>query len=124
MKILKILSLAIIMTGAFGVTTTLISSEAIAQSGLNLAQAKDQGLIGEKADGFVDIVNPPGSTELQNLMNSTNNGRMAVYEEAARRQGVSIITVKVLAGKNLREKTPPGQFIYSDGNWVRKKVFQ
>ncbi len=123
MNILRLLSIAILMTGTLGITTTFLPSEANAQSSMSLAQAKDKGFVGEMADGYVGIVNPPGSPDIQQLVATTNAGRMAVYDEAAKRQGVSIITVKALAGKNLREKTPPGQFIYTGGSWERKKVF-
>lgn len=117
MKILKLFTLAILLTAA-GTTSSVIKT-AFAQS-ITVSMAKDQGLVGEQPDGLLGIVNPPGSLEIRELVQKTNNARMDVYEESSRRQNVALITVKVLAGKNLREKTAPGHYIQHNGKWIKK----
>lgn len=88
---------------------------------LTLDEAKAQGLVGERPDGFVGIVvtNPP--PELRALVGEVNDKRRAAYEEIARKNGVPVDAVAALAGRKLIEKTPPGQWIMdAQGNWMRK----
>lgn len=90
-------------------------------SAMDLVQAKTQGLIGEQPDGLVGIVTPPGSADIQALVRSVNDGRMASYRDIAAKQGASVGGVQNLAGRTLVEKTPPGQFVLSpSGQWIRK----
>lgn len=98
------------------ISPTLASSA----SDLDIFEAKQAGLVGEKPDGMVGIVKDH-VTELQKLVKSINEGRLQSYREIAGKQGVSLEEVKELAGTNLISKTPPGQYIMtSEGKWLIK----
>ena len=86
---------------------------------LDLATAKSQGLIGEKADGYLGIVK--SSPEVIALVNRINKARRQYYEDIARRNGTSVDVVEQLAGKKAIDKTPSGQYVQlPPGSWVRK----
>jgi len=94
--------------------------EAVAAQ-LDLYHAKQQGLIGEMPTGTVGIIELPGSPELQNLVNLVNEGRLQSYREIAGNRGIPLADVQKLAGMNLIEKTPVGQFVMSpSGEWIKK----
>ncbi len=95
--------------------------EAVAAQ-LDLYSAKQQGLIGETPTGTVGIVNPPGPPDLQNLVETVNGGRMQSYRQIAEKRSIPLAEVQKLAGVNLIEKTPPGQYVQtSEGKWILKK---
>jgi hypothetical protein len=94
--------------------------EAVAAQ-LDLYHAKQQGLVGEMPSGTVGIIETPGTPELQNLVKLVNEGRLQSYKEIADKRGIPLAEVQKLAGMNLIEKTPPGQFVMSsNGEWVKK----
>ncbi len=87
---------------------------------MDLSSAKASGLVGETQQGLIGIVTPPGSTDLQALVNSTNAARLKMYTETANKQGVTVSQVQALMAEKLYAKTPSGYYIQSNGNWVRK----
>jgi uncharacterized protein YdbL (DUF1318 family) len=88
-----------------------------------LYQAKEQGLIGERADGLVGIVSAPGSTALNTLAKTINQSRLERYRQIASKRGLPLDAVQKLAGENLIDKTPPGQFVLrEDGKWTQKEA--
>ncbi len=94
--------------------------EAVAAQ-LDLYYAKQQGLVGETPTGSVSIVQPPGTPELQTLVSLVNAGRIQSYKQIAEKRGIPLAEVQKLAGMNLIEKTPPGQYILTaEGEWIKK----
>jgi len=90
-------------------------------SGLDLERAKDQGLVGERADGYVGIVVEQADAPVQALVNGVNAKRRAAYEEIARKNGTSVDTVAVLAGQKLIERAASGEWVTdADGVWRKK----
>lgn len=88
---------------------------------LTLAEAKAQGLVGEKVDGYIAAVVPNPDAEVQALIRSTNDGRREVYADLARRNGISVQDVGVLSAEKLREKAVSGEYIQTpSGEWRRK----
>lgn len=88
---------------------------------LTLDEAKARGLVGERPDGFVGIVDPAAPAEVRALVEEVNAKRRAAYERIAKKNGVPLDAVAALAGKKLIEKTPAGQYVMdAQGNWVRK----
>ncbi|MGI9508232.1 MAG: YdbL family protein [Geminicoccaceae bacterium] len=84
-----------------------------------LDDAKAQGLIGEKADGYVGAVT--GDDSIQGMIDEINAGRRAKYAEIASKRDAPIEAVAAIAGKKLIERTPAGQYVMSgDGQWQRK----
>ena len=83
--------------------------------------AKQQGLVGEKPDGLVGIVKSPATPELQEMVRVVNEGRLLSYKQIADKRDIPLKEVQKLAGANLIEKTPPGQFILTpEGEWLKK----
>ena len=87
---------------------------------MDLASAKQSGAIGEKADGLVAAISPNPPTDIQALVTETNQGRMAVYKDTATKQAVPLSQVQALAAEKLFSMAGPGQYIQSNGQWVKK----
>ena len=89
--------------------------------GLTLEEAKTQGVVGEQANGYLGIVQPGASAEVQALVNDVNQKRRHMYEEIARRNSTKLGAVEMLAGKTAIDHTRPGNFVRSpSGQWVKK----
>jgi len=91
---------------------------AMAQA-LTLHEAKAQGLVGEKANGYLGLVT--SSAQAQSLMNGVNAKRKQKYQEIANRNKTSLSAVEALAGKTAIQKTKSGQYIQlPSGQWKKK----
>ena len=110
------------LSSALGFVLLLAIALPVPAGSLELEAAKSQGLLGEKADGFVGIVTANPTPELKALADSVNAKRRASYEEIARKNGTAFDAVAALAGAKLSQRTPPGQWITdAEGNWYQKK---
>jgi len=109
-------------TGAFLAFALIAALGTLASaSGLDLERAKDQGLVGERADGYVGIVVAHADAPVQALVNGVNAKRRAAYEEIARKNGTSVDAVAVLAGAKLIERAASGEWVTdADGVWRKK----
>ena len=87
---------------------------------LDLSQAKVQGLVGEKADGYLAAVQASPSSDVQALVGSINRERQQKYQEIAKKRGTSVSAVEALAGQTAIEKTSPGNFVLVGGKWQKK----
>jgi len=83
-----------------------------------LGPAKASGLLGEKPDGYLGVVQP--GEQAEEIASQINQARRAEYYRVAQKNGVSVSDVEAIAGKKAIEKTPPGQLIQLNGSWVRK----
>lgn len=88
---------------------------------LTLDEAKTQGLVGERPDGYIAAVAPQPTDEVKTLVTSTNDGRRKVYAELAQRNGITVEAVGVVSGEKLQGNTPAGQYILSPGGQWQKK---
>ncbi|OQW30069.1 MAG: hypothetical protein A4E19_10970 [Nitrospira sp. SG-bin1] len=86
---------------------------------LSLDEAKAQGWVGEKASGYLGVVNP-SNAEARSLMDDVNKKRRQAYEEIAKRNGTSVQAVETLAGEKAIQNTKPGNFIEGGGGWIKK----
>lgn len=94
------------------------SALATAQS---LDEAKAQGLVGEKVDGYVAAVSANPSPEIQALVQTTNEGRRQAYVDLARRNGIAVEEVGILSAEKLRANARSGHYIQTpSGQWQRK----
>jgi len=66
---------------------------------LTLDEAKAQGLVGEKVDGYVAAVAANPAAEVQALVTSTNDGRRKVYEDLAKRNSITVEAVGVVSAE-------------------------
>ena len=95
-----------------------LSSVALA---ITLDEAKAQGLVGERVDGYVGAVVASPNAEVQALIDMTNDGRRQVYLDLAKRNGITVEAVGIVSAEKLREKATPGQYVQSpSGQWQRK----
>src|SRR5687768_9889932 len=98
--------------------TTLFRSMAFA---ITLDEAKAQGLVGEKVDGYVAAVIANPSAEVEELIRTTNEGRRQVYADLAQRNNITIDAVGIVSAEKLREKANRGEFVQStSGQWEKK----
>ncbi len=94
----------------------ILSSTAFA---LDLTTAKSEGLVGEMQNGLIGAVNKADGIE--DLIQSVNSGRMAIYSQNATEQKIPVSQVQTIAGKKLQSATPEGGYIQkSDGTWIKK----
>lgn len=87
---------------------------------MDLATAKQQGLVGEKENGLVGLIDPNSPDALQILVKETNQGRLKVYNETAANQHIPVSQVQTIAAQKLISMTAPGQYIQRNGRWVQK----
>ena len=86
---------------------------------LDLSDAKQQGLVGERVDGLLGVVQ--ASQEVNQLVQSINTQRIDLYKEIAQKNGMTLEQVSVLAGKKAITKTPRGEYIQNSfGQWEIK----
>ena len=91
-----------------------------AQAGA-LEDAKAQGLVGERIDGYLGVVDSGASGSVRSMVDQINAEREAKYAEIAKKQGAPVAAVAQIAGKKLIERTPPGQYVLdAGGQWRRK----
>lgn len=82
-------------------------------------QAKTDGFIGERIDGYLAVVKAGVPSPVQNAMNEINIRRKSVYTRLARAQNVSVDVVARLSGEKLTAKAKAGEKIMLDnGAWT------
>jgi uncharacterized protein len=87
----------------------------------SLDQAKAQGLVGEKVDGFIAAVTANPSPEVQALIQTTNEGRRQAYADLARRNNITVEEVGILSAEKLHANAKSGEYIQSpNGQWRQK----
>lgn len=86
---------------------------------LSLDAAKAQGLVGERADGYLGAVaTTPDATA---LVREINNKRRAEYERIATQNGQPRSVIEKLAAEKAYARTPAGQYLQgADGSWQKK----
>lgn len=85
----------------------------------DLAELKAQGLVGERADGYLGLVEEVVPAEVSELVAGVNARRRAEYERIAASNNIALSEVEALAGRKTLSKTAPGGWIYVDG-WRQK----
>lgn len=87
-----------------------------------LDDARAAGLLGERPDGYVDVVNPNATPDIVNLKEQINAQRRKIYQQLAGKKGVPVEEVAALAAeKTISQKLKPGMFyMNSAGQWVQK----
>ena len=103
---------------AITLALTLVATQAWA---ISKDEAKAQGLIGERANGYIGIVVSGPSADLSRLVSDINQKRKAAYQKSAASAGVERNVFELRMGQRLQERTPQGQYIQlKNGNWKRK----
>ena len=99
--------------------TILWSAAWAMASGLSLEEAKTKGLVGEKPNGYLGVVNPD-SQEAHALTNDVNAKRRQAYQDIAARNKTQLESVEALAGQKAIQNTKAGHFVEGPGGWTRK----
>jgi len=95
----------------------LVSSAAFAA---DLDQAKRDGLVGERADGYLGLVDTSAPSDVRVLVADVNEKRKAEYQRIAAGNSLEMAQVEALAGKKAIERTQPGGWILLNGGWQKK----
>lgn len=87
-----------------------------------LDDARAAGLLGERPDGYVDIVTASPTPDILNLKDQINAQRRKIYQQLAGEKGVPVEEVAALAAeKTISQKLKPGMYyMNSSGQWVQK----
>lgn len=83
-----------------------------------LGQAKEQGIVGEQANGYLGVVKD--SSNAADIVKLINDARRIEYTRLAQQNNIAVADVEALAGKKALERTSAGHFILLDGIWVKK----
>lgn len=92
---------------------------ALSSWALDLDQAKAQGMVGERQDGYLGLV--VKTPEAEALMKSINQQRRQKYQEIAAKRGTELKSVEKFAGGKLIEKAQADKQFYQNenGKWTR-----
>jgi uncharacterized protein YdbL (DUF1318 family) len=87
-----------------------------------LDDARAAGLLGERPDGYVDVVTASPTPDIVNLKEQINAQRRKIYQQLAGEKGVPVEEVGALAAeKTIAQKLKPGMYyMNSSGQWVQK----
>ncbi|MBE0487122.1 YdbL family protein [Marinobacter sp.] len=83
-----------------------------------LDTVKQQGLVGETPTGYLDVVR--AGADARAVVDAINSARRAEYTRIAERHDIPVTQVETVAGQKAIEKTPAGQFVLINGQWVKK----
>ena len=87
----------------------------------SLDSAKAAGLVGERADGYVGIVDPAAPGGIVAMVQNINGKRRDKYQSVAAKNGTSLQAVEAIAGDKLVRRAKPGEYVMdSTGRWHRK----
>lgn len=101
-----LLSLLLIMHGAFAA---------------DLASAKQQGWVGEQANGYLGLVKDGAPADLKALVAEVNGQRKAQFAQIAAKNGIAEAEAAKVFAKEAATRTLPGNYIQSPGGgWVKK----
>lgn len=93
---------------------------AVSAQGLTYKSAKSAGVIGEKPDGYLEVVGS-GSAEARTLVNAINIKRKAKYTELASEKGVTVQDIAFTTGCNLIARTAAGEkYLAPNGQWMTR----
>ncbi|MCW3796841.1 YdbL family protein [Sphingomonas sp. BN140010] len=100
----------------------LVAAPLAAQVGpAALLEARAQGVVGERYDGYLGYAREPGSNAARVQTEAVNIRRRALYSSFASRRGVSPQEVGITAGCTLLGRVQAGEsYMLSDGMWRRR----
>ena len=88
---------------------------------IDIKQAKAQGLIGERNDGYVGYVTKSPNNEVKALVKTINNKRKTVFQETASKTGATTEQVAQRFYQRAVGATKANQYYQdSSGSWVKK----
>jgi uncharacterized protein YdbL (DUF1318 family) len=110
MRFLAVLALA----------SVAVPTSAPAQDPAAIVAAKRAGLIGERYDGYLGLVNPNVSADVRRQVAALNIRRRSLYSNLAARKGVSPEEVGITAACSLLRRIGVGEYyLLGQGGWQR-----
>ncbi|MFQ3248727.1 MAG: hypothetical protein ACI9O6_000529 [Glaciecola sp.] len=85
---------------------------------MDLDEAKDKGLVGEKDNGYLGLV--VNQAEAQKLIAEINAKRREIYLELAAKNNITLTQVEKLAAQKAYSKTAAGHYLWVNGVWRKK----
>ncbi len=103
------------------ITIIILASCMLAQPlmAMDLQTAKNTGLVGETAGGYLAPVQS-ATPEVAQLVEDINSERRKLYQKIAGKNGTSLQAVEHLAGKKAIKKSKPGHYIKPGDSWMKK----
>lgn len=101
----------------------LIPAAAIAMDAKSVVDAaKTAGIVGEQADGFLGFVKASSDPALKGAVQEINEGRAALYRQAAAKNGVSVEVAGASAYSTVvQARIKPGEhYKPNGGGWMVK----
>ena len=86
----------------------------------DLQQAKRDGLVGERADGYLGLVVSSAPSDVKTLVAEVNAKRKIEYQRIAGTNKIEFEQVQALAGKKTIQRTLSGNWIKVNGGWEKK----
>ena len=106
------------LAGVSALVLALAGAPALAA---DLDGAKAAGLVGERVDGYVGLVDQSAPDDVKALVERVNAGRREKYGEIAAKRAVPLEAVASQAGAKLIQLAKPGEYVMdSSGHWKRK----
>lgn len=88
---------------------------------MSVDAAKAAGLVGERPDGLLGVVDANAGADVTGLVETVNRQRLAHYAEIAAANNSTVEQVQAVAGAQLIERTPAGQYVMdAAGRWFVK----
>ena len=110
----SLLTLLAVAALALPLTLGPLSGPAFGQS---LDELRASGKVGERYDGYA-VARDPSAAD---LVKEVNDKRRKIYEERAKKQGVSAEAVGQVYAKEIVDQVPAGTWVLTaDGEWRRK----
>lgn len=109
-----------LMLAAGAVLTLAVAGTALAQRDPAYAAARSAGQVGEKMDGYLGYVTPPGG-DVRALVEDLNIKRRALYSEKAQAAGATVEEYAFTTGCRLIAQTAPGEkYEGPGGGWLTR----
>lgn len=86
-----------------------------------LDDARAQGAIGERFDGFAAVRDPSAPPDIRKLVEDINAKRRKLYNDVSTKEGTTIDAVGRIYARQIVGIVPAGTWIMNEnGKWVRK----
>jgi len=116
MKLVKLIKLG--LGSALLIMSLPLMAMNLQQAMSGLGEAKAQGLVGEKPDGYLGVVTHSGDAD--EIVKLINEARLTQYQRLAKDNNLSVTDVQSMAGQKAIEKTQSGQYIQVNHKWAKK----
>lgn len=105
---------------------TIVAAPVISQADDVVEKARDAGLVGEQADGYLGFPKANPSADLKARVDQINIKRKAIYTDLSGKRGVTVNEVgAATACQLLASRVEPGEFYRDEaGNWRQRAAGQ